>query len=50
MMKRTVRQIAEMSGGRCVKSEWETIAVSGVSTDTRAIRRQLVRSAYWREV
>ncbi|MED5072894.1 UDP-N-acetylmuramoyl-tripeptide--D-alanyl-D-alanine ligase [Anoxybacillus geothermalis] len=38
MMKRTVRQIAEMSGGRCVKSEWETIAVSGVSTDTRAIQ------------
>jgi len=38
MMKRTVRQIAEMTSGRCMNPEWENIAVSGVSTDTRTIQ------------
>ncbi|ABO65583.1 UDP-N-acetylmuramoyl-tripeptide--D-alanyl-D-alanine ligase [Geobacillus thermodenitrificans] len=38
MMKRTVQQIAEMTGGRYANPEWGNIAVSGVSTDTRTIQ------------
>ncbi|KLR74949.1 UDP-N-acetylmuramoyl-tripeptide--D-alanyl-D-alanine ligase, partial [Geobacillus sp. T6] len=38
MIKRTVRQIAEMADGQCLKPEWENIVVSGVSTDTRTIQ------------
>ncbi|NNV07254.1 UDP-N-acetylmuramoyl-tripeptide--D-alanyl-D-alanine ligase [Geobacillus sp. C56-T2] len=37
MMKRTVREIAAMTGGRCPRPEWEDIVASGVSTDTRTI-------------
>ncbi|GAJ60250.1 UDP-N-acetylmuramoyl-tripeptide--D-alanyl-D-alanine ligase [Geobacillus thermoleovorans] len=38
MIKRTVRQIAEMADGQCLKPEWENMVVSGVSTDTRTIQ------------